>query len=588
MEKIREIQNPAHTILLLDALDEDAEAWSDFNKRLLNILRTTQHFKKTLITCRTQFFPMEYEEDGVVPGQIIFGGFHCSKLFLSPFTDEQVDQYLEKRFSSNDIRLSAKSIVNNMKSLRFRPMLLAHIDFLLDHPFRHKCVYSIYEALVEEWLNREIRKPGSSIDDKEPLRRASNIIACRLYMTKEREISTKELKDLYLEQEVFSLLRKMTIEGRSLLHRTSKGGYKFSHYSILEYFVATSLTTKQSSISNTDMVVDFLGDLIRFGDFKKVEELDLHKVDLSEANLNSVVFTNTQLEKASFRNSSLANSNLSGVIASGSSFEKALFNDSRFFDSGFRKTNFIGASISSCEFEDVDFLDVEFMNAGFDEAEFRTCKMHRAKFIDATFQNTRLHCCECQDADLMRSQFTDCKFINVDMSRGIIRKVSWCNVRFRGGSLCKSDVSDALWTDCMFENAEFVDICGDNLRLNECKFWQCKLDGGRLAGLHARGGRFRDTSLKQTDLSKVEISESQFIRCNLRAANLSNSTFEDCIFDDVDFSEANFEGVRFQGGDLRNCLFEDARFNKHTVWPEKLDVTKLGMLGPKSVIHEKE
>jgi len=74
----------------------------DYKKRMNDLLRKVQHFRKVIITCRTQFFPSEQEEPSET-GVMIFSGergyhrFH--KLYISPFDDNDIDRYLSKRFS---------------------------------------------------------------------------------------------------------------------------------------------------------------------------------------------------------------------------------------------------------------------------------------------------------------------------------------------------------------------------------------------------------------------------------------------------------------------------------------------------------
>ena len=58
----------------------------------------------------------------------------------------------------NPERLRAAKVVGSMQSLRFRPLLLAHIRDILDAGERDWNVYSLYQALVDRWLDREERK----------------------------------------------------------------------------------------------------------------------------------------------------------------------------------------------------------------------------------------------------------------------------------------------------------------------------------------------------------------------------------------------------------------------------------------------
>ncbi|MCB2262970.1 MAG: hypothetical protein LGR52_08540 [Candidatus Thiosymbion ectosymbiont of Robbea hypermnestra] len=89
-------------------------------------------------------------------------------VFLSLFDEDQVDAYLRKRFPDcwherllardNPERLRAKEMVGSMHSLRFRPLLLAHIRDILDAGERDWNAYRLYHALVDRWLDREERK----------------------------------------------------------------------------------------------------------------------------------------------------------------------------------------------------------------------------------------------------------------------------------------------------------------------------------------------------------------------------------------------------------------------------------------------
>jgi hypothetical protein len=93
-------------VLFLDALDEDTKAIEDNRIRLLELVRQTSEFRHILITCRTQFSPKDEEiptETGllkvvpVAPGES--RGHYFYKLYLSPFSDRQVNDFISKRFT---------------------------------------------------------------------------------------------------------------------------------------------------------------------------------------------------------------------------------------------------------------------------------------------------------------------------------------------------------------------------------------------------------------------------------------------------------------------------------------------------------
>ena len=167
--------NKAQTVLLLDALDEDPLAWGNIEERLLAILKASEHFRRVIISCRTQFFPETGADPFGNPGRVEVGGYICPMMFLSLFDENQVSAYLEKRFplrwydprsyGNRALRARAEVVVASMQSLRFRPLLLAHVRDILKAEDREWNAYRLYEALVEAWLLREETKLRKQLDN---------------------------------------------------------------------------------------------------------------------------------------------------------------------------------------------------------------------------------------------------------------------------------------------------------------------------------------------------------------------------------------------------------------------------------------
>ncbi|MCP5112363.1 MAG: hypothetical protein GY953_16180, partial [bacterium] len=129
---IREIPDQRHTVLFLDALDEDRQAISDHRERIKELVELTKDFKSTVITCRAQFFPKDEEiptETGIIKtGPVKMGDagvYYFHKLYLSPFSDEQVESYLKRRYRWRQYqqRRKAQEIVAKIPDLVARPML---------------------------------------------------------------------------------------------------------------------------------------------------------------------------------------------------------------------------------------------------------------------------------------------------------------------------------------------------------------------------------------------------------------------------------------------------------------------------------
>lgn len=251
------------TILLLDALDEDGEAVKNYQKRLKEILDKSWRFREVVITCRTQFFPSRKEEP-TETGYFKFGGeggeYKFQKLYVSVFDDRDINRYLLKRFRVwnpfiwKKLR-KARAIVKQSPNLMVRPMLLSHIEELVGHKKEYEWTYEIYEVLIEKWVEREANKPGikarfGSVEQfKKQLLAFSQSLAVNLYFNqserggfyihKDEKVSTDsgiQLSDLENNLEI--ALKESQWRSRSLLNRNAEGYYKFSHKSVLEYFLA--------------------------------------------------------------------------------------------------------------------------------------------------------------------------------------------------------------------------------------------------------------------------------------------------------------------------------------------------------------
>jgi formylglycine-generating enzyme required for sulfatase activity len=271
LERIAGMEHKADTVLLLDALDEDPTAWGRIEERLLELIRASDACRRVILSCRTQFFPAGGADPFGRPGRVEIGGWTCPMLFLSLFDDAQVDAYLRKRFPDklhqrllareNPIRQRAVALVKPMRSLRFRPLLLSHIESIVSAkddvlsvqqatPDADWNAYRLYEALVQTWLLREERKlsrqfRAQSIQppDAAALLDLCALIAVHLQVVGRRELPLADLAMLRERHSAARHLSDLDVGGRSLLNRNAEGEYRFSHYSIQEFLVVRAIVT---------------------------------------------------------------------------------------------------------------------------------------------------------------------------------------------------------------------------------------------------------------------------------------------------------------------------------------------------------
>ncbi|MCW5202776.1 SUMF1/EgtB/PvdO family nonheme iron enzyme [Desulfobulbus sp. US4] len=285
LKRVQALPNKGETVLLLDALDEDPQAWKRIRDRLLDLLQASEDFRRVIISSRTQFFP-EMESDRLGRPEIkVLSGYHCPVLYLAPFTDVQVQEFIHRKLPlswHHHLRLQAGRIkkdrekavrlLEHMQDLRMRPMLLQHIDKLLVADCQQEWnAYTVYEALVAEWLDREVRKLREQHKNRRVPERKELFHAClRIAEQMERGggdrriISEEELRQLIEADENIAWLEKFELGGRSLLNRNSDRAFRFSHYTIQEFLLAWGLVNKQLVGKEPLRATD---QLLRFVDF---------------------------------------------------------------------------------------------------------------------------------------------------------------------------------------------------------------------------------------------------------------------------------------------------------------------------------
>ena len=251
------------TILLLDAFDEDVKAEDDYKQRIQEIIEKTLYFRKVIITSRTQFFPKETDEPGetkIPKGGGDKGFYVFKKLYISPFDTNDINKYLNKKFGfirfwNLQKKLKAQTIVRKSLYLMVRPMLLSRIDDLLKANRNFKYSFQIYEELVNQWIERESRRLSSNKRESffSEMYKFSNDIALYLYNNREKGlyINHEDIEPFAQKNNID--LKIIDLKSRSLLNRDAKGNYKFSHKSILEYFLA--LKTIENPIFEKKMLL---------------------------------------------------------------------------------------------------------------------------------------------------------------------------------------------------------------------------------------------------------------------------------------------------------------------------------------------
>jgi len=271
-KKPEEVRN---TILLLDAFDEykgllppeTPDGLTDdmrFRKQLDEIVELTRDFREVVITSRTQYFPGQENQAYELKVQNFNNdGFHTlAKLYLSPFDSAEIRQYLNKKYGrftpwTRKLKHNAKRVVESTPKLMVRPMLLSYIDYLVDSQVDFDTAYQIYDTLIAKWIEREANKRKYESTTREQFKRDlyqfSMLVAVEIYKQHKQTGNlsiNKETATLLCQQQNVNL-KDYEITGQSLLTRDITHNWKFSHKSILEFFLA------KQCIENENFAIQF-------------------------------------------------------------------------------------------------------------------------------------------------------------------------------------------------------------------------------------------------------------------------------------------------------------------------------------------
>lgn len=251
-DKVNQVDKKGNTILILDALDENADASNNLDSFMRNLEHIIQGFRFVILTSRTQFFPSEEAEPyktGMLKLSGDKGNFVFHKMYISPFSQEDVTAFLKKKYRKRKRRKSAESIVKRCASLATRPLLLSHLDDILESDRDYPSLYDIYTALIEAWIKREVLFIKGVEDDE--LRRKlydfSLNFALELFTNRDQSTNMRMPKSHYEEFISIHNYTDYNFSGRSLINRDAEGTLKFSHKTFYEYFLAIA------KINNPDL-----------------------------------------------------------------------------------------------------------------------------------------------------------------------------------------------------------------------------------------------------------------------------------------------------------------------------------------------
>lgn len=389
LDIVQKIEDKENTILLLDALDENLDAILELNGFLNSLYLNSSAFFKVVITSRTNFFLDEEREPNLTTNINIDVGDKketTKKIYLSPFTDEDIQKYINKKYrNSPEQKNAALEIVQNIKVVATKPIVLSWLDELLDEKkddSRFLCQY--YKIIVHNWIKREaptlvLKSDYSMVDNDYEKQVFEFCVKVAKWIFKNYspgEISSKEIELIASEKNVD--LAEITARSRTLLVRNPNGMYMFSHRSFYEYFTAIGWCYSHEhwmiyadNYVGTDLMAQFIGEIkalafiagdvscnlsdLRYANF---EGMDLQKKDFSNVDLSYANFKNSILRGACFRGAKLR-----GVDFRDADLSTADLSDTNMKNAKVENTNFENADLRNADLKYVNLASTNYLSA---------------------------------------------------------------------------------------------------------------------------------------------------------------------------------------------------------------------------------
>jgi hypothetical protein len=259
-------------VLIMDGFDEmvagSQSPEASIVKSFRELDKLVEQNGKVILTCRTHFFKEDADIHTLLGGSVLYEAirdkYGYELLFLEPFTEQQINQYLDKWAPQDSIRY--KEVIRevyNLSDLATRPVLLnmiaktiPQLDASIMSTINAASLYSLYTRF---WLERDDWRSELTIHERKRLAQA---LSTHFFCTGTFYIHYGELPSL--GEKIFG--GKLLVSPEALdyelrtcnfLRRDHRGIYSFVHKSFMEFFLATILA-EQFLDSTSDISVEWL------------------------------------------------------------------------------------------------------------------------------------------------------------------------------------------------------------------------------------------------------------------------------------------------------------------------------------------
>ncbi|AUI68821.1 pentapeptide repeat-containing protein [Beggiatoa leptomitoformis] len=434
-EKFRSMVHNGRVIVFFDGYDEldmrvTAERATEYFEVLLETIKGGE-FAKIVVTARTQHFISDNEiAQFLLQKAETVGHTRCA--ILQPFNEEQIKDFLYKRFNENqtlaDERFNHIQKIKDLMGLSHNPRMLGFIADLdtsdLDNARDEKGEITsaiLYEVLLNKWLKGEQHRADTGEKEQITLadrQRAVAWLAIHLWQTGQHKIHYDDLRDK-VEAECLHFIERLKdyriaahhLGSGTLLVRDEQGYYSFIHQSIMEWLIAQSVAMGQKawhscehavlgSREMTFLMADFFITLSgksqavqwareTLQQHTESQDKTLYKnalkilLQAKETDLQGYQFQNwtTELQRMDFSGCNLSNTDFTNSDLTACQFRGAILHNANFTRAMLKNANFTKADLSNANFTDAICDEVSLLGATVHQVNFSARSWRRAKLL---------------------------------------------------------------------------------------------------------------------------------------------------------------------------------------------------------------
>ncbi len=127
---------------------------------------------------------------------------------------------------------------------------------------------------------------------------------------------------------------------------------------------------------------------------------------------------------------------------------------------------------------------------------------------------------------------------------------------FRDSTFYRANLSNAVLTECEFENCDLSMAITADTVIQDCNFRSCKMLGVSLEQCNELGLSFtmEDCDLSHATFHGIRLAPGRFTRIKFHETDFTESDFREAVFDDCDFSGAVFGRTDLEKADFRTSF----------------------------------